>query len=267
MSDILFLQKRDRPIEIDADWMHLRQTPDDFAINSYFIDHPEMVLGTPTSESTQYGRQDYTVVPIPGADLAGQLREAVAHISGQYAETELPDLGEGEEIDASIPADPTVKNFSYTLVDGEVYYRENSRMVRPGLNDTAIERVRGMVELRDCVHQLIDQQMDEFTPDAAIREKQAELNRLYDAFAAKYDASAARATSWRSPTIPPTTSCVLWRCWTMTATLSAKPICSPNAPSGSSAASLPSIPPPKLWPFPSGNGPKWICLSWRSSPA
>ena len=192
VSDILFLQKRDRPIEIDADWMHLGQTPDDFAINSYFIDHPEMVLGTPTSESTQYGRQDYTVAPIPGADLADQLREAVAHISGQYAEAELPDLGEGEAIDTSIPADPNVKNYSYTLADGEVYYRENSRMVRPSLNDTALERVRGMVELRDCVHQLIDLQMDEYTPNAVIREKQTELNRLYDAFAAKHDRISSR---------------------------------------------------------------------------
>ena len=192
VSDILFLQKRDRPIEIDADWIHLGQTLDNFAINSYFIDHPEMVLGTPTSESTQYGRQDYTVAPIPGADLADQLREAVAHISGQYNEAELPDLGEGEAIDTSIPADPNVKNYSYTVVGGEVYYRENSRMVRPSLNDTALERVRGMVELRDCVHQLIDLQMDESTPNAAIREKQAELNRLYDAFAAKHDRISSR---------------------------------------------------------------------------
>lgn len=192
VSDILFLQKRDRPIEIEPDWVHLGSNEDGFAINSYFIDHPEMVLGTPTSESTQYGRQDYTVAPIPGADLANQLREAVAHISGQYNEAELPDLGEGETIDTSIPADPNVKNYSYTVVDGEVYYRENSRMVRPGLNDTAMERVRGMVELRDCVHQLIDLQMDEFTPDAAIREKQAELNRLYDAFSAKYDRISSR---------------------------------------------------------------------------
>jgi N12 class adenine-specific DNA methylase len=187
VSDILFLQKRDRPIEIEPDWVHLGRNEDGFAINSYFIDHPEMVLGTPTSESTQYGRQDYTVAPIPGADLADQLHEAVAHISGQYAEAELPDLGEGETIDTSLPADPNVKNYSYTVVDGEVYYRENSRMVQPDLNDTAIERIRGMVELRDCVHQLIDLQMDEFTPDAAIREKQVELNRLYDAFTAKYD--------------------------------------------------------------------------------
>lgn len=192
VSDIIFLQKRDRPIEIEPDWVHLGSNEDGFAINSHFIDHPEMVLGTPTWESTQYGRQDYTVAPIPGADLADQLREAVAHISGQYAEAELPDLGEGEEIDASIPADPSVKNFSYTLVDGEVYYRENSRMVRPGLNDTAMERVRGMVELRDCVHQLIDLQMDEFTPDAAIREKQVELNQLYNAFSAKYDRISSR---------------------------------------------------------------------------
>ncbi len=186
VSDIIFLQKRDRPIDIEPDWVHLGQNEDGFAINSYFIDHPEMMLGTPTSESTQYGRQDFTLAPIEGADLAVQLHEAVQNIGGVYKEAELPELGEGEEIDTSIPADPNVKNYSYTVVDGEVYYRENSRMVKPELNTTAAERVKGMAKLRDCVSELIDLQMDDYSSEAAISEKQVELNRLYDAFSAKY---------------------------------------------------------------------------------
>ena len=121
VSDIIFLQKRDRPIEIEPDWVHLGKNADGFAINSYFIDHPEMMLGTPTSESTQYGKQDFTLAPIEGADLAAQLHEAVQHITGEYREAELPDLGEDEEIRDTIPADPDVKNYSYTIVDGEVY--------------------------------------------------------------------------------------------------------------------------------------------------
>ena len=186
VSDILFLQKRDRPIDIEPDWVHLGQNEDGFAINSYFVDHPEMILGRQTSESTQYGRQDFTVAPIEGLELADQLHDAVKYIRGSYQEAELPELGEGEEIDTSIPADPNVKNYSYAVVDGEVYFRENSRMVKPDLNATAEARVKGMVALRNCVHQLIDLQMDEYTPDSAIREKQGELNRLYDAFSAKY---------------------------------------------------------------------------------
>ena len=186
VSDIIFLQKRDRPIDIEPDWIHLGENSDGFSINSYFIDHPEMVLGTPSSESTQYGRQDFTVLPIEGANLADQLHEAVQNIHGQYKEAELPELGEGEKIDTSIPADPNVKNYSFALVNGEVYYRENSRMVKPELNATSRERVKGMVELRDCVHALIDQQMNSYTPEEEIRKTQARLNRLYDNFTAKY---------------------------------------------------------------------------------
>ena len=186
VSDIIFLQKRDRPITIEPDWVHLGQNEDGFAINSYFIDHPEMILGRQTSESTQYGKQDFTVEPIEGLELADQLHDAIKYIRGTYREAELPDLGEGEVIDTSIPADPDVKNYSYTVVNGEVYFRENSRMVRPELNATAKERVKGMVELRDCVQKLIAQQMDSFTSDDAIRQTQAELNTLYDSFTAKY---------------------------------------------------------------------------------
>jgi N12 class adenine-specific DNA methylase/adenine-specific DNA methylase len=186
VSDIIFLQKRDRPLDIVPEWTQTGQTEDGFAINRYFLDHPEMVLGRPTAESTQYGKQDYTVAPIEGLELADQLHDAVKYIRGTYQEAELPELGEGEAIDTSIPADPNVKNYSYTVVDGVVYFRENSRMVRPDLNATAEARVKGMVGLRDCVQELIDLQMDAATPDSDIREKQAELNRLYDDFSAKY---------------------------------------------------------------------------------
>jgi N12 class adenine-specific DNA methylase len=186
VSDIIFLQKRDRPIEIEPDWVHLGKNDDGFAINSYFIDHPEMILGRQTSESTQYGKQDFTVEPIEGLELADQLHDAVKYIRGTYTEAELPELGDGEAIDTSIPADPNVKNYSYTVVDGDVYYRENSRMVKPELNATATERVKGMVELRDCVQKLIGQQMDGYISDETIRQTQRELNELYDNFTAKH---------------------------------------------------------------------------------
>lgn len=185
VSDILFLQKRDRPIDIEPDWVHLGENEDGFSINQYFIDNPDMVLGTPTSENTQYGRQDYTVAPIEGADLAAQLHAAVQSIGGEYRAAELPDLGENETIQDTIPADPNVKNYSYAVVDGEVYYRENSVMVKPNLNATAKERVKGMAELRDCVHRLIDLQMWE-SDDISIRAEQQRLNRLYDRFTEKY---------------------------------------------------------------------------------
>ena len=185
VSDIIFLQKRDRPLDIVPEWTQTGQTEDGFAINRYFLDHPEMVLGRQEPESTAHG-MDYTVNPIEGLELADQLHDAVKYIRGTYQEAELPELGEGEAIDTSIPADPNVKNYSYTVVDGAVYFRENSRMVRPDLNATAEARIKGMVRLRDCVQELIDLQMDAATPDSDIREKQVELNRLYDDFSAKY---------------------------------------------------------------------------------
>ena len=186
VSDILFLQKRDRPLDITPDWTQTGRTEEGFTVNQYFLDHPEMVLGQPTAESTQYGKQDYTVVPIEGMELADQLHNAVQHIHGTYQEAALPELGEGEDIDDSLPADPDVKNYSYTVVDGAVYFRENSRMVRPDLNATAEARVKGLVGLRDCVQQLIDLEMDAAAPDADIRAQMAELNRRYDDFSAKY---------------------------------------------------------------------------------
>ena len=185
VSDIIFLQKRDRPLDIVPEWTQIGQMEDGFAINRYFIDYPEMVLGKQEPVSTAHG-MDYTVNPIEGLELSDQLHDAVKYIHGTYQEAELPELGEGEAIDTSIPADPNVKNYSYAIVDGQVYYRENSRMVRPDLNATAEARVKGLVGLRDCVQELIDLQMDAAVPDSTIREKQAELNQLYDSFSAKY---------------------------------------------------------------------------------
>ena len=195
VSDIIFLQKRDRRIDIEPDWVHLGENADGFAINSYFVDNPDMVLGRQTSESTQYGRQDFTVEPYEGLDLASQLRTAIQNIRGTYTEAELPDLGEDEALVESIPADPDVKNFSYTIVDGEVYYRQNSIMTKPELNATAKERAKGMIELRDCVQRLIGQQMDGFISDETIRETQAELNTLYDSFTVKYGLINSRANA------------------------------------------------------------------------
>ena len=195
VSDIIFLQRRDRPMEIEPDWVHLGQNEDGFAINSYFIEHPEMILGKPTSESTQYARQDFTVAPIEGLELADQLHEAVQSIRGTYQAAELPNLGEDEALTDSIPADPNVRNYSYTVVDGEVYYRQNSLMSKPALSITAAERVKGMVKLRDCLHSLIDLQLDAMTSDEQIRQVQAELGGLYDAFSEKYGLINSRANA------------------------------------------------------------------------
>jgi len=187
VSDIIFLQKRDRPIDHEPDWVQLGKTEDGFAINQYFADHPEMVLGELTTESTQYGREDLTVAPIEGTSLADQLAEAVQHIEGNYTAVEIaaPDVADAEAQRKTLPADPTVKNFSYTVVDGEIYYRENSIMTQIELPDNAKGRVAGMVELRQIVNELIDQQLNDF-PDEDIKASQAKLNAAYDAFTAKY---------------------------------------------------------------------------------
>lgn len=187
VSDIIFLQKRDRPADIEPAWVQLGRTEDGFSVNQYFVDHPEMVLGNLTAENTQYGREELTVVPIEGAMLADQLAQAVQHIEGQYTEVEIetPDIADAEAERRTLPADPGVKNFSYTVVDGEVYYRENSVMTQVALSDTAQERVKGMVELRQIVHELIDQQLNDF-PDEDIQATQERLNAAYDAFTAKY---------------------------------------------------------------------------------
>ena len=186
VSDIIFLQKRDRPADIEPPWVQLGKTEDGFAINQYFIDHPEMVLGELTTESTQYGH-DLTVAPIEGAVLSDQLAAAVQHIEGQYTEVEVetPDIAEEESAVKVLPADPDVKNFSYAVVDGEVYYRENSIMTQIELSDTAKARVTGMVELRQIVNELIQQQLEDY-PDEDIKATQERLNAAYDAFTAKY---------------------------------------------------------------------------------
>ena len=187
VSDIIFLQKRDRPADIEPPWVQLGKTEDGFAINQYFVDNPEMILGELTTESTQYGREECTVRPIEGAVLSNQLAEAVQHIEGQYTEVEVetPDIADEETAGKVLPADPDVKNFSYAVVDGEVYYRENSIMTQIELSDTAKARVTGMVELRQIVNQLIQEQLDDY-PDSAVQETQAHLNDAYDAFTAKH---------------------------------------------------------------------------------
>ena len=187
VSDIIFLQKRDRPIDHEPDWVQLGKTEDGFAINQYFVDHPEMILGVLSTESTQYGREELTVAPLEGISLADQLAEAVQHIEGQYAEVEVetPDIADAENEKHILPADPEVKNFSYTVVDGEVFYRENSVMTQVELSDTAKGRVTGMVELRQIVNELIDQQLNDY-PDEDIKATQERLNAAYDAFTAKY---------------------------------------------------------------------------------
>ena len=187
VSDIIFLQKRDRPADIEPAWVQLGKTEDGFAINQYFADHPEMILGVLSTESTQYGREELTVAPLEGTSLADQLAEAVQHIEGQYAEVEVetPDIADAENEKHILPADPDVKNFSYTVVDGEVFYRENSVMTQVELSDTAKGRVTGMVELRQIVNDLIQQQLEDY-PDADIKATQERLNIAYDAFTAKY---------------------------------------------------------------------------------
>ena len=193
VTDILFFQKRDTPQVEMPDWVHVGENQDGFTVNRYFIDHPEMILGRQTSKSTQYGSQDFTVAPIEGLELADQLHDAIKYIRGQYREAAPPELEEGAEQErVTIPADPNVKNFSYTIVDGDVYYRENSIMEKQDLSGAAKERVMGMVELRDCVRDLIDLQLREDVPDSAIRQQQERLEQLYDAYTAKFGLINAR---------------------------------------------------------------------------
>ena len=185
VSDILFLQKLERPIDREPEWVQVGQTPEGFTVNQYFVDHPDMVLGELSAESTQYGREDVTVDPIEGADLAGQLKEATAKIQGRYVAAERAETELDEGASHILPADPNVKNFSYTVVDGEVYYRENSVMTPVELSGDAKERVKGMVELRGIVNELIAYQLEDF-PETDIAAKQAELNAAYDAFSTKF---------------------------------------------------------------------------------
>ena len=192
VSDILFFQKRESPMVQEPDWVYLAENKDGFFINRYFVDHPEMILGKEAGTSTPYGKDDFTVIPVEGQVLEEQLHEAVQHIHGQYTETELPELAEGEEIQESIPADPTVPNYSYAVVDGQVYFRENSIMVKPRLNLTAQERVKGMIGLRDTVRELMDAQLND-ADDETIQTLQKELNDRYDVFTQKFGLINAKA--------------------------------------------------------------------------
>lgn len=193
VADILFLQKRDRPIKIDPDWVHLGKSAEGFTINQYYIDNPDMVLGNLTEESTQYGRQECTVAPIADADLSEQLRDAMANIHAEITEFEHKDELEESTVE-SIPADPDVRNFSYALVDGQVYFREDSRMNKIEASVTAANRIRGMIELRDCTRKLIEYQLESY-PDEAIQREQQHLNTLYDNFTAKYGLINSRANN------------------------------------------------------------------------
>ena len=181
VSDIIFLQKREAPATELPDWVHVGKNEDGFAINNYFLQHPEMVLGTPTAESTQYGRQDYTVAPIEGADLSELLHKAIQNIHGEYAEREIE---EAENTDI-LPADPDVRNYSFALVDGEVYYREGGIMVRQDVSAAMTARIKGLMELRDCTRRLIQLQTEDAS-DAEITAEQRRLNRLYDAYTVKH---------------------------------------------------------------------------------
>ena len=184
MADILFLQKRESPGIANAEWTKLGKSAEGFTINQYFAEHPEMVLGTLTEESTQYGKMECTVKPIEGADLAEQLKEAISHIHGTIEAVQVQDTDLEDEV-VTIPADPKVKNFTYTVVDGEVYYRENSVMSRMNLPAATAERVKGMVAIRDCAQELIDCQTNDGSEEQ-IAELQLRLNTLYDAYTKKY---------------------------------------------------------------------------------
>jgi len=185
VADILFLQKRDRAIETEPEWVHLGKSAEGFTINQYFVDNPDMVLGQLTGESTQYGRQECTCAPIAGADLSEQLRDAMANIHGSITEYEREDDELSESTNESIPADPDVRNFSFTVVDGQIYYRENSRMNKMEVSVTAANRIKGMVRIRDCTRRLIKYQLEGY-PDHLIEQEQRTLNHLYDEFTAKY---------------------------------------------------------------------------------
>ena len=184
VADILFFQKRDRAAITEPDWVQLKTTPEGYTVNSYFADHPEMVLGDFKTESTQYGKQEMTVKAKEGADLAEQLKDAVQHIQGTITEQEISDT-ELEEQVVSIPADPDIKNFSFALVGEDIYYRENSVMNKMELPVVTGERVKGMVAIRDATNRLLERQLEECS-DEEVASLQAELNRVYDSFTAKY---------------------------------------------------------------------------------
>ena len=184
-SDIIFLQKRDRLIDIQPEWVHLGQTDDGVPVNSYFVDNPHMILGTMAFDDRMYGNNSETTCkPIENANLSEQLKTALSHIQGQITEMELDDIADEMAFRDSVPADSNVRNFSYTMIDNDVYFRENSRMYPVDMPAATLERVKGMIALRDVTHKLIQYQLDDY-PDMNIRSAQIELNRLYDDFTMK----------------------------------------------------------------------------------
>jgi hypothetical protein len=192
-ADILFLQKRDRVIDIEPDWVHLSATEDGIPINRYFADNPDMVLGTMAYDERMYGnKSETTCLAYENADLAELLREALENIHAEITEYELDELSDEE--DTAIPADPNVRNFSYTVVDGEIYYRENSRMNRVETSVTAEGRIKGMIAIRNCVRDLIEYQTGDYSYEI-IRKQQSKLNELYDTFTDKYGLLNSRGNS------------------------------------------------------------------------
>lgn len=191
VSDILFLQKRDRLIDIEPDWVHLDTDENGIRMNSYFVQHPEMILGEMKMVSGRFG-PEATCEAFENADLSELLNEAVSNIHGEISEYEVAD--ELEEEDNSIPADPTVRNFSYTVLDDKIYFRENSRMSPVEVSATAENRIKGMIGIRDCVRNLIELQTEDY-PDSEIKQAQKKLNTLYDSFTKKYGLINSRANT------------------------------------------------------------------------
>lgn len=194
VSDIIFLKKRERPLEIEPDWVYLDKTESGLPINSYFTEHPQMVLGEITSESTQYGKDALTVIPVAGADLRQQLKEAVGHIHGEIVPPEAEIMEEAADERSAIPADPEVKNFSFTVVDGEIYYRENSVMTKCELSENDAERIRQMTGIRKIMNTLIEKQLEDY-PDSAISKLQTELDVAYESFTERFGLINSRANA------------------------------------------------------------------------
>ena len=227
-SDILFLKKRDRVMDLEPDWVHLSEDENGIAMNSYFAEHPEMIVGKMEMVSGPYGMES-TCQPDTTRTFAEQLKEAVSRIDGEFEEAALDELDD-EFSSQAIPADPYVKNYSYTLVDGQVYYRENSIMKPVEMKDSMLERIKGMVGIRDCTQELINVQLQEY-PDSVIQEKQAELNRLYDDFSKKTALSTHRPTRGRLTRTAATACYAPLKRQTRKGNLKARRICSQSAQS------------------------------------
>ncbi len=262
-SDILFLKKRDRVMDLEPEWVHLSEDENGIAMNSYFAGHPEMIVGKMEMVSGPYGMES-TCQPDNTRPFAEQLREAVSRIDGEIEEAELDEL-EGELADQTIPADPNVKNYSYTLVDDKVYYRENSIMKPVDMKDSMLERIKGMVEIRDCTQELIGVQLQEY-PDTVIQEKQAQLNSLYDAFPKNTGVSIHRPTRGRLIRTAATVCCVPLKRRTRKGNLPAKRICSQSAPLKKRRLSQALTRQPKPLRCPCRRKQKLTLAIWRSCP-